>query len=83
MSETQIVYDDNGLVVGNHEGYLFQAKVYDNPSCLGINEGRVSKVDVFRPGNIVAFYDREWVIRPDKEHEGLVNSIINGLGWGR
>jgi hypothetical protein len=45
--------------VGN---FTFEAKVFDTPSRFGIENGTVSKLALYRPGNKrpVAEYDRGW-----------------------
>lgn len=37
-------HDETGWITAVIEGRWIQAKVYDEPSCYGINEGRVSKL---------------------------------------
>jgi hypothetical protein len=44
--------------------FTYQAKVYDAPSVYGINEGRVSKLELRLNGAVVANYDRGWDIDP-------------------
>lgn len=64
---------------GNHwvEGicgeYIFEAKLFDEPSMYGINEGRVSKLAIWPKGktwasNIVN-YDRGWDHVPGTDHD--------------
>ena len=45
-------------------GYSFSAKVYDRASGFGINNGRVSKLTVWRDGQEIMNYDRGWDVRP-------------------
>ena len=53
--------------------FIFEAKVYDEPSKFGIYGGRVSKLmiveDTGSEGQSfkdpVVFYDREWLVEPD------------------
>lgn len=58
------------------EGYVdntfFQAKIYDEPSCFGINEGRVSKLHISGAAN----YDRGWDF--GKDHS-LVAPVVDFL----
>ena len=49
---------------GNVNGYEYEAKVYADSSDMGINRGRISKLDVMRNGKTVAHYDRGWDVRP-------------------
>ncbi len=39
-------HDKTGWITAIIEGRWVQAKVYDEPSCYGINEGRVSKLAI-------------------------------------
>lgn len=46
------------------------AKVYDEPSEYGINEGRVSKLMIKIDGVTTLSYDRGWDLEPDeRDHE--------------
>lgn len=47
----------------------FWAKVYDEGSEYGINEGRISKLTVEIDGVKVINYDRGWDIEPDEDNE--------------
>lgn len=39
-------HDQYGWITAIIEGRWVQAKVYDEPSCYGINDGRVSKLSI-------------------------------------
>jgi hypothetical protein len=67
--------------------YTFQAKVYDEPSTFGINDGRVSKLMVWdevvrqKESNIftasIINYDRGWDIEPKTdEAKGILETIL-------
>lgn len=43
-------HDQNGWITAIIEGRWVQAKVYDEPSVFGINEGRVSKLSIGKTG---------------------------------
>ena len=47
----------------------FWAKVYDEVSEYGIDEGRISKLTVKIDGVTVINYDRGWDIKPDEDDE--------------
>jgi hypothetical protein len=47
----------------------FWAKVYDEGSEYGIDEGRISKLTVKIDGVTVINYDRGWDIKPDEDDE--------------
>ena len=57
-------------------GYLFEAKVYEEPSEYGINEGRISKLDISKTGECLCRYDRGWDIRPEGEEVKAVYQEI-------
>ena len=61
---------------GYLDGYHYQAKVYDEGSIYGINEGRISKLWMSRDGRTVASYDRGWDIHPDAEAQAAFEKII-------
>jgi hypothetical protein len=44
--------------------YTFSAKVFDLGSHFGIDNGRISKLDLFHNGSSVAHYDRGWITEP-------------------
>ena len=56
--------------------YHYWAKVYDEGSKYGIDEGRVSKLMIKRKGEIVCNYDRGWDVRPVDEETQLSMEII-------
>lgn len=62
---------------GNINGYEYSAKVYDEASDMGINRGRISKLDMSKGGRIVAIYDRGWDMRPTTADEkAAVRALI-------
>lgn len=46
----------------------YLAKVYDEPSCYGINEGRISKLQIKIDGVTVVEYDRGWELEPEESN---------------
>ena len=57
----------------NGEVYSYEAKVYEEGSVFGINEGRVSKLQIKdRQDRVVANYDRGWDVEPQSEAVGFV-----------
>lgn len=61
--------------IGN---YQYIAEVYDNPSVNGIDEGRISKLDLtnLETGEIEVSYDRGWVQSPTlPEHIKIVEEV--------
>lgn len=73
-----LVYDEFGF-----PKYQFQAKLFDEPSEYGIDEGRVSKlciVDTLRPmGETFVSYDRGWDIKPTKEFKTYYEAVLELL----
>ena len=56
----------------------YVVKVYDEPSKLGINNGKISKLQLKQDGEVVANYDRGWDIRPTtKEAEIALCILLN------
>ena len=59
--------------------YYYEAKVYDEPSELGINNGRVSKLLVRLEtygSEVQASYDRGWDIKPTTPEAKAVVDIL-------
>ena len=53
-------------------------KAYDKPSKFGINNGKISKLQLRQNGEIVANYDRGWDIYPaTKEAEIALCILLN------
>ena len=56
----------------------YVVKVYDEPSKFGINNGKISKLQLKQNGEIVANYDRGWDIHPaTKEAEIALCILLN------
>lgn len=68
-----------GWVRGFYKGYIYEAKVYQDPSKFGIDKGRISKLFVKKIGKIVANYDRGWDVEPQGHDKKIVEEIINIL----
>lgn len=57
------------------------AKVSDEPSEVGIDYGRVFKLDVEMAEQTIASYDRGWEIYPEtEEQEEILESVLTALG---
>jgi len=70
------------------DSYSFRAKVYNQGSKFGINQGRISKLAVWkndpeRKGfyrKTIASYDRGWDVRPaDETGKAVLQRIVEGL----
>ena len=53
-------------IMGTDKIAHFWAKVYDEGSEYGINEGRISKLSIKVDGVTTLSYDRGWDIEPDE-----------------
>ena len=47
----------------------YWVKAYEEGSVYGINEGRISKLEIRIGGETVVHYDRGWDIEPDENDE--------------
>lgn len=53
---------------GLYKDYNYRAKAYDEPSKLGINGSRISKLYVTDHDKcVVLYFDRRWVDKPTRE----------------
>ena len=69
--------------------YKFQAKLFDEGSIFGINDGRVSKLSIWDESvrqekqNFFAAcimnYDRGWDSKPKREHRPYFNAVMELL----
>lgn len=50
----------------------YWVKAYDEGSVYGINEGRISKLQIKIDGKTVVSYDRGWDIEPDENDEATM-----------
>ncbi len=70
-----------GHVTGTPE-YQFTAKVYDVGSKYGLDEGRISKLQVHHNGHRIIDYDREWLEKPpffDFRDRLALRQIVKGF----
>lgn len=49
---------------GKIDGYEYSVKHFENGSEFGIDEGRISKIEIRKDGKILVNYDRGWDIEP-------------------
>lgn len=80
---------DSNWVSGTVGDYTFEAKLFDDPSTYGINNGRVSKLSIYsekkriETGNFFAAcivnYDRGWDIKPSKENRPYFKAVMRLL----
>lgn len=65
-------------LIGTIDGMKFEAKVCDNRSEFGIDEGRVIKLVIYRnkPDKAIAVYERGWAKYPKPEDEEILDSLL-------
>lgn len=70
-----------GKVDFNGDEYDYQAKVFDDPSLYGIEEGRVSKLKIDNEdGFCIARYDRRWEVSPEsKDDKKVLKRVMRRL----
>lgn len=73
--------DPLGWVSGTVGDYQFEAKVHDEGSVYGINEGRVSKLHIYPKADgmwaAIASYDRGWDRKPKSApHRALLETVL-------
>ena len=56
--------------------FKFWVKYFDEGSCFGIDEGRISKLRLERNGITVCNYDRGWEIHPVDEDTEIALEIL-------
>ena len=80
MRERKIVITDafTRWIMGTIDGMEFEAKVYDDGSEYGIDDGRVVKLFVHRdnPYREYIAYERGWVKYPSKRYEDYLDSLL-------
>lgn len=70
------MWKEGALKVGG-SWFHYWLKVYDEPSCYGIDEGRISKLRLERGGEVVCNYDRGWVVQPvDEDTEAALQILL-------
>ena len=65
-----------GAIKVRNSVFKFWVKHYDEGSCYGIDEGRISKVMLKRNGITVCNYDRGWDLQPVDEDTQLAYEIL-------
>lgn len=75
MEELKRLWHEGVIAVPTDEGYIsaqYWVKAYDEGSEYGINEGRISKLEIRIGGKAVAGYDRGWWKEPDETDEATM-----------
>lgn len=65
-----------GAIKVRNSVFKFWVKHYDEGSCYGIDEGRISKVMLKRNGITVCNYDRGWDVLPVDEDTEIALEIL-------
>lgn len=65
------------------EGYRFAAKVYDLPSSYGIENGHISKLQIWKDDQTVAAYDRGWDQKPQTNQQKIALEMIRDVFDGK
>jgi hypothetical protein len=68
----------------NDGEFSFESKLFDEGSLYGINEGRISKLTIWKGKDFlwdgtVINYDRGWDIEPGEECQELFNEVVSFL----
>ena len=69
-----------GKVKINAKEYTVNMLRFEEPSCYGIAEGRISKLFIFNKEEKLMWYDREWEYLPNHDNtevQKLYETIIN------
>ncbi len=75
--ETRITSSENGWICGEHLGMKFVIKAYEEESKFGIEEGKISKMEIRKGSTILCAYDRGWEIDPSEECMDLYETLID------
>ena len=70
-----------GTVQANGQTYTYSVKHFDEPSCYGIRNGRVSKLEIRlagqkAPSMVVLNYSRGWDVRAQNAETRMVRDAI-------
>lgn len=71
----------------NFGEFYFNAKVFNEKSEFGINEGKVSKLYIFHEPHKYRFekevvsYDRGWIIKPEREDIAIYSAYVQILDF--
>ena len=78
MTNITITSHDGAWTIGKIGSYRFEIKHFDKPSEWGIDEGKISKLDIRKPGAAtpIAAYDRGWDILPTSDNEPDITQAI-------
>lgn len=69
----------NNWIFGNIDKYRFEAEYTNQPSSMGINDGRISKLFLFDNKTLIASYERGYDEEIDKSIIKTWNKLIEYL----
>ena len=78
-TEIDVDKNANGYVKGSYGEYRFSGRVFDAPSKMGIDGGRISKLTITKDGANEVNYDRGWDIKPQKNNMTVYSEIKERL----
>lgn len=61
---------------GTYGDFTFSIKHFDEGSVFGIDEGRISKLEIRKGSKILANYDRGWDVEPTEEVREVYEAIL-------
>lgn len=77
VTEQNKINRTTGTVQTNGQTYTYSVKHFDEPSCYGIRNGRVSKLEIRLAGQVVLNYSRGWdVLAQDAETRQVLDAIL-------
>lgn len=72
--------NDSNWCNGRIGAYTFEAKLFDVGSIFGIDNGRVSKLEIRHPQKkCLVIYERGWIVEPTGEFCPVFKKIMNFL----
>ena len=74
--KTQAAQFGNWTKGTTEDGHTFCIKHFDTGSTYGIDEGKISKLEIRKGGEILANYDRGWDIEPADTATAAYNAIL-------
>lgn len=74
----KINYERDQWISGTCEGFRFHVKSHDLPSKHGIDNGKISKLELWDDGYNCVNFSREWDICPENDLEqNVVQQLID------
>jgi hypothetical protein len=71
-------YKEKNWIDGLIEGCHFSAEVFDEGSKYGINNGRISRLNmVDKNGTLQIYYDRDWNVKPTGKIKAIYKQVVS------